>query len=98
MVTLKTALIIFYCIILLGFLSACENEKESSSESFLIKVESIEIPNNIVADESVNLAFFGTVGTNGCYQFSKFKTDDQGHEIIVEVWGNMIRPLKSVQM
>jgi len=72
---------------LLSFLSSCENELEQNYESFLIQVDSIQIPDNITINESFDIRFYGTIGTNGCYQFSKFETEKEGNNITMKAWG-----------
>ncbi len=46
---------------------SCEKEQEPDYESFLIKVESIQIPQNIAVNEPFEIKFYGTIGNNGCY-------------------------------
>lgn len=67
------------------FFSCCK-ENEQVYDSFLIKVDSIGIQEKITAGEPFVIQFFGTIGNNGCYRFSKFKTEKQDSNIVVEAW------------
>ena len=81
--TLKIVLTIFFPILLIYILSACEKDNKPDYESFLIKVDSVHIPENIVTNESFDIEFFGTVGTNGCFKFSKFKIERLDNERVI---------------
>ena len=85
--TFKIVTIIIFSILLLDILSSCEKENKIDFETFVIKVDSIQLPDHILANEPFDIDFFGTVGTNGCFQFSQFKTERQNNDIMVEVWG-----------
>ncbi len=87
MKTINTLIICLSSLMLLSFLSSCENELEQNYESFLIQVDSIQIPDNITINESFDIRFYGTIGTNGCYQFSKFETEKEGNNITMKAWG-----------
>ena len=63
---------------------SCSKENEQVYDSFLIKVDSIGIQEKITAGEPFFIQFFGTIGTNGCYRFSEFKTEKQDSNIVVE--------------
>jgi hypothetical protein len=66
---------------------SCEKDYEPNYKSFLIKVDSIQIPENITAKEPFEISFYGTIGYNGCYQFSDFKIEKESNEITIEAWG-----------
>ncbi len=87
MKSVKIRIIIICSILLYGIFSSCKKEQELNYDFFLIKVDSIQIPENIVANESFDIIFYGTIGTNGCKQFSEFRTEKSNNEIIVEAWG-----------
>jgi len=87
MKSFKIQIIIFYSIFLFGIFSSCEKEQVPNYEFFLIKVDSIQVPENIIANEPFDIIFYGTVGTNGCKQFSDFRTEKQNNDIMIEAWG-----------
>jgi hypothetical protein len=87
MKTINTLIICLNSLMLLSFLSSCEDEDEPNYESFLIQIDSIQIPDNITINEPFDIRFYGTIGTNGCYQFSQFETEKQGNSITVKAWG-----------
>ena len=83
MKTINT-LICLSSLILLSILSSCEDEQKPNYESFLIKVDSIQTPDHITISEPFDIIFYGTIGTNGCYQLSKFEIEKQGNNIIIK--------------
>jgi hypothetical protein len=89
MKTFKTTLIVLSCIIFGNTLFSCEEENKTDYKPYLIKIESIKLPEQINATEPFDIHFFGTVGTNGCFQFHEFKTETKDNNIIVEVWGRI---------
>lgn len=89
MKSIKTLLICLSSFILLCILSSCEDEHELNYESFLIMVDSIQMSDKITINDSFSIKFYGTIGTNGCYQFLQFKTEEQEKNIIIEAWGKI---------
>lgn len=87
MKTKNTLKIFLSSLMLLSILSSCEDENEPIYESFLIQVDSIQVPENISVNEPFDIMFSGTIGGSGCYQFSKFDTWEQGNDIIIKAWG-----------
>ena len=83
----KKTLLFILPVLLAYVLTACDDGHNDDYEAFMIKVDSIQLPESVNANESFDIVFFGTVGTNGCYQFSDFKTSISENEIVAEVWG-----------
>ncbi len=74
-------------IFLSGHFSSCQ--KDEDYEYFLIQVDSVSIPETILANQSFELEFFGYIGHNGCYSFSEFVSEKQNRTILVEAWGKL---------
>jgi len=70
------------------FLS-CKEEAHPEYEQFLIRIDSVKVPESIVTNKPFDIEFYGTVGTNGCYKFREFKTEKTESEIFVETWGQV---------
>lgn len=70
---------------------SCE-EKDDNADRFLIKVDSIQAPSEATMNIPFTIAFFGTVGTNGCYSFSDIVMNHSGHNIDIETWGKFNNP------
>uniref|UniRef100_UPI00321626AD hypothetical protein n=1 Tax=uncultured Draconibacterium sp. TaxID=1573823 RepID=UPI00321626AD len=87
MKTINTLTICLSSLILLSVLTSCEDKDEPNYESFLIQVDSIQVSDNITINESFDIRLYGTIGTNGCYQFSQFETEKQGNNIVIKAWG-----------
>ncbi len=82
--------IIYLCsLIIISILFSCEDELKPDYDFFLIKVDSIQITENITANDSFHIKLFGTIGTNGCYQFSHFNTTTEDNDIRIESWGKV---------
>ncbi len=74
-------------IFLSGYFSSCQ--KDEDYEYFLIQVDSVSIPETILANQSFELEFFGYIGYNGCYSFSEFVSEKQNKTILVEAQGKL---------
>jgi hypothetical protein len=57
--------------------------------TFLIKVDSIRIPSVITSNLPFDIEFYGTIGTNGCYDFLDFFQTSYNNEITIEAWGTL---------
>ena len=84
---IKTQIICIFSFIILGFMFCCEDPNAPDYEYFMIKVDSVKIPEIILVNETFEIQFSGLIGHNGCYRFSEFKTEKQGENIIIEAWG-----------
>jgi hypothetical protein len=83
----KTQTILFISLLFLGIMFSCEDPNAPDYEYFMIKVDSIQIPEIILANETFEIQLFGLIANSGCSQFSEFKTGKQGENIIIEAWG-----------
>ncbi|MGQ7870150.1 hypothetical protein [Sunxiuqinia sp. sy24] len=87
MKTINALLICLSSLILLSIVSSSEEEHHPNYEPFLIRVDSIQVPDNITINEPFDMRLYGTIGTNGCYQFLQFETKQQGNNITIKAWG-----------
>jgi len=76
-------MLLLFCI----HLNSCKHDTDY--HLFLIKVDSIQVPKIITSGIPFDIAFFGTIGTNGCYSFSHFNQTLTGNEIMIEAWGKV---------
>lgn len=79
-------IIIKFHLLLLLF-SSCEKDTKMDYKSFLIPVDSVEVSDRVSINIPFNISFYGTVGTNGCYEFSHFLTEKVNNEILIQVVG-----------
>ena len=63
------------------------NKEDGDYDTFTIKVDSIQTPVNIHSGEPFDIKFYGVIGTNGCYEFDRFKTFVSNDIIKIEVIG-----------
>jgi hypothetical protein len=62
-------------------------KKESSSNDFIIKVDSIKAPDSVSSGTSFDIEFFGTIGFDGCNGFKTFNKVDKKNDIVIEAVG-----------
>jgi hypothetical protein len=61
-------------------------------KQFLIKVDSIQVPGVVTSNTPFDIAFFGTVGNNGCFRFEAFRQNFNNNDIYIEAWGSLDYP------
>ncbi len=69
------------------FTAGCNKDKTKGRE-FLIHVDSIQVADTIMQGDTLDIAFFGTIGTNGCYSFNRFDVDFTGDSINIGAIGS----------
>jgi hypothetical protein len=78
---------LFGAIILLSFFAgSCMNNSYTHQE-FLVAVDSIHAPDTVNANIPFEIEFFGTIGWDGCYFFSKFNQVMSNNDLTIEAWG-----------
>jgi hypothetical protein len=83
----KIVFVVSFAAGLAAFFSSCQNDDDY--EYYMIEVDSVYITEPVIANQIFDLEFFGYVGHNGCYSFSKFVLERQSNIIIVEVHGKL---------
>jgi hypothetical protein len=73
------------------FLFSCNHK--SDFISILIKVDSIQVPNQLTVNVPFEIKFFGTIGGDGCYSFSNFNVQIDNNNILIEAWGKIERAI-----
>ena len=79
----QLSVVTFFCI-----LYSCKGSSYQVKE-FMIKVDSIQVPNVVASNTPFDIAFFGTVGNNGCFSFEAFRQNFNNNDIYIEAWGNL---------
>jgi hypothetical protein len=75
-------MILFVCLIS----GSCTNYP-APLEDFLIKVDSIHLPNTFTSNIPFDIEFFGTIGFDECHSFKSFNQIINSNIITVEAWG-----------
>jgi hypothetical protein len=57
-------------------------------EEFLIKVDSIHVTDTAASNVPFDIEFFGTIGLDGCYYFTRYYQTSNNNDIIIEAWGS----------
>jgi hypothetical protein len=55
-------------------------------QEFLVAVDSIHAPDTVNSNIPFEIEFFGTIGWDGCYFFSKFNQVMSGEDLQIEAW------------
>lgn len=78
---------ILLVIIISGFFLISCNTKSYTHYSYLVKVDSIHVPQNLTANTPFVIDCFGFVGPDGCYSFESFnQVITTTNDIMVEAW------------
>jgi hypothetical protein len=56
-------------------------------KEFIMQIDSIQHPSSIPLGRNLTIKFYGTIGPDGCYTFSRFSPSMQGRNINVTVYG-----------
>ena len=72
-----------------GCLALSCRKKPAAGEEYLIKTDSIVVPDTVRLNQSFQLAFYGTIGENGCYRFSRFHIEKNQNKIQIQVIGEV---------
>jgi hypothetical protein len=87
---MKAFNLFFKALIVLMFICSLEScDHKPDYRSFLIKVDSIHVPDTLIANSPFDIEFFGTIGVNGCYSFSDFNIQQDNADLLIEVWGQV---------
>ncbi len=79
--------IIIALIYFTGIITSCKETEDY--DYFLVKVDSVLIPDAINANEPFEVKLSGIIGYNGCSSFERFITERQDSIILVEAWGKL---------
>jgi hypothetical protein len=88
----KNILIITSILLLVVYFSTgCKKDEDTNSE-FRIQIDSLKMPDTINFGNVLNVDFYGLIGDNSCYTFSKFNqlqsgASDPANSMRMEVLG-----------
>ena len=90
---LRLAKILFIPLLIL-LIGACENKADY--KSFLVKVDSVQVPTAITSNTPFEIKFYGTISPNGCSSFTNFDVKEESNNIVIEAWAKA--DLKCIRM
>lgn len=80
--------VFFITLLLMLTLNSCSTEPtEERYSSYIIKIDSITLPDTISVSDTLIIKFDGTVGTDGCHRFKTFEVVDSNSILDLTVWG-----------
>lgn len=64
---------------------SCTSDNQVFTEEYLIKIDSISLPDSVALQSRFDVSFYGIIGYNGCSRFLRFehKRSASGYEIYV---------------
>jgi hypothetical protein len=69
---------------------SCSTDANSGSDIFIIKVDSIRLPRAVMLGDTLNIRFYGTIGSNGNYSFDRFESSMENTTLNVTAWGKVV--------
>lgn len=64
-----------------------DNTDYPNYTEFVMQIDSIQYSSSVLLGRNLNIKFYGTIGPNGCYTFSRFDPSLQGRNINITVYG-----------
>jgi hypothetical protein len=77
-------------ILLLSLSFSCIKENSTKTEEYVIKVDSIQVNDQVRLGNNITVTFFGIIGNNGCSSFSRFILKSKGKTNQVTVVGKRL--------
>lgn len=65
----------------------CSKSDSPQVDNYIIKIDSIVVPDTILFGNNLIVKFYGKVGENGCYAFYKFDVDYELNTTSITSWG-----------
>ncbi|MBZ0244070.1 MAG: hypothetical protein K8F24_12690 [Bacteroidales bacterium] len=76
-------------LILAGYLFSCSKaDPTAETRQYVIKVDSIQLPDTVASGHRFDIKFFGTIGINGCYSFADFVVSEDSTGLSLMLKGN----------
>lgn len=72
---------------LLSLLAGCHKPEANRTEEYLIQVDSIQCADTVQRSLPFEVSFYGRIGENGCYHFSRFFTTKSNGMVRIQVVG-----------
>ena len=84
--SVKSYILIFLVVTVCVKLISCNNDF-SSTNDYLIGVDSINAPDSVLSDKPFDIVFFGIAGLNTCQKFKTFNISYNYKDVNIEAWG-----------
>ena len=66
---------------------SCTKKNVPSVTYFIVRVDSISVPDSIPRTDTLRVKFYGTIGNDGSYSFDRFEAERSAHNLSLAVWG-----------
>lgn len=92
MKSLKAIVVVLGFSVLATWTSSCTKDATVVDDGkltgkYLIAIDSVKVPEKIIANTAFDVLLYGYVGPTGCYHFSNSEIAKSNKTVIVEVWG-----------
>jgi len=87
----RTMKYLFYLSILViaAYSFSCSKaDPTAETQEFVIKVDSIQLPDSVAINQQFDVKFFGTIGSNGCYSFADFIASEDSTSLSLMLKGH----------
>ena len=89
----KYSAICFSVLSVIALLASCTKTTEVIDPEvsyFVVRVDSISIPDTIAHSDTLKIKFYGTIGGNSNYSFDHFETYGTTSNVSIKVWGKYV--------
>lgn len=62
----------------------------TNTSTFIVEVDSINVPSEVASTDTLIVRPFGTVGTNGCHSFKQFEASQTPSSLDLQVIGEVV--------
>ncbi|MBI4727609.1 hypothetical protein HY768_10410 [candidate division TA06 bacterium] len=90
MVMMKRNFIFLLLAVVLTALSGCSKTTGPEVSYFVVKVDSITVPDSISRSDTLKIRLYGTIGNNGNYSFDRYEATRDSYKLNLTVWGKHV--------
>lgn len=82
---------LFFLLFTIAFGASCSViNNDANTSTFVIKVDSISVPNEVASSDTLVIRPFGTVGPDGCHSFERFEASRTSSSLDLKLVGELI--------
>ena len=77
---------------ILALVGCSSNPEGPTVEHFTIHVDSVQAPATVSRDAPLSIQFYGTIGSNLCFEFDRFEVEQTHSQLDLTLWGRVEVP------
>jgi len=86
----KYSTICFAVLSVIALFASCTKTTEPMISYFVVKVDSLAIPDTISQSDTLKIKLYGTIGNNGNYSFDHYEATRDSFKLNLKVWGKYV--------